>query len=88
MSACIQEQMLLKFLLYLHKTLLRWYLISQDTNAFDVCLFPDRLLATVMLFEETLDIFLVLRQFIQCMAAQLSTKPKLNSPQTTIISLP
>lgn len=88
MSACIQEPVLLKFLLYLHKTLLRWYLISQDANVFDACLFPDRLLATVLLFSEMLDIFLVLHQLIQCMAAQLLTKPKLNSPQTTIISLP
>lgn len=79
--------MLLKFLLYLHKTLLRWYLISQDAKVFDVCLFPDRLLATLMLFVEMLDIFLVLHQFIQCSAAQLLTKPKLNGPQTTIISL-
>lgn len=88
MSACIREPMLLKFLLYLHKSLLRWYLISQDANVFDVCLFPDGLLATVMLFAEMLDIFLVLHQFIQCTAVQLLTKPKLNTPKTTIIPLP
>jgi len=40
-----------------------------------LCLFPIRLLATVMLFAEVLNIFLVLHQFIQDMAAQLLTTP-------------
>ena len=45
-------------------------------------------LATTVPFLVMLDIFLVLHQRIQRTAVQLLTKANLNSPQTTIISLP